>query len=120
MMNIVLLAKVYCFFFSSRRRHTRSLRDWSSDVCSSDLRHEQLNPEQEREQTGHVDKLAEALDRLFHFEDRLDAIDREIHDLERRGARHDASQAEAVRDELGRVADDHRAAVQAANPLRRL
>src|SRR5690349_23390951 len=27
----------YSFFFSSRRRHTRSLRDWSSDVCSSDL-----------------------------------------------------------------------------------
>src|SRR5204862_825500 len=25
------------FLFSSRRRHTRSLRDWSSDVCSSDL-----------------------------------------------------------------------------------
>src|SRR5204863_7060145 len=25
------------YFFSSRRRHTRSLRDWSSDVCSSDL-----------------------------------------------------------------------------------
>src|SRR5699024_6937035 len=29
---------VLCFFFfSSRRRHTRSKRDWSSDVCSSDL-----------------------------------------------------------------------------------
>src|SRR5438874_547029 len=28
---------VFLFFFSSRRRHTRSLRDWSSDVCSSDL-----------------------------------------------------------------------------------
>src|SRR5215471_21176464 len=28
------------FFFSSRRRHTRSLRDWSSDVCSSDLAEE--------------------------------------------------------------------------------
>src|SRR6266550_571332 len=28
----------YCiFFFSSRRRHTRCSRDWSSDVCSSDL-----------------------------------------------------------------------------------
>src|SRR3989440_1187262 len=27
------------FFFSSRRRHTRSDRDWSSDVCSSDLPH---------------------------------------------------------------------------------
>src|SRR5207249_7001822 len=26
-----------CFFFSSKRRHTRSKRDWSSDVCSSDL-----------------------------------------------------------------------------------
>src|SRR3712207_2614149 len=28
---------VYFFFFSSRRRHTRYWRDWSSDVCSSDL-----------------------------------------------------------------------------------
>src|SRR6266513_6564464 len=27
----------YFFFFASRRRHTRSKRDWSSDVCSSDL-----------------------------------------------------------------------------------
>src|SRR3712207_8990222 len=27
------------FFFSSRRRHTRYWRDWSSDVCSSDLHH---------------------------------------------------------------------------------
>src|SRR2546426_9408670 len=26
-----------CFFFSSRRRHTRLQGDWSSDVCSSDL-----------------------------------------------------------------------------------
>src|SRR6266513_4917533 len=29
---------MFLFFFSSRRRHTRSKRDWSSDVCSSDLR----------------------------------------------------------------------------------
>src|SRR5207249_9035983 len=28
---------IFYFFFSSRRRHTRSKRDWSSDVCSSDL-----------------------------------------------------------------------------------
>src|SRR5437762_12055123 len=27
----------FCFFFSSRRRHTRYIGDWSSDVCSSDL-----------------------------------------------------------------------------------
>src|SRR5690625_2571795 len=29
---------LFTFFFSSRRRHTRWPRDWSSDVCSSDLR----------------------------------------------------------------------------------
>src|SRR5947199_7141205 len=40
---IVLLGLTKCswfcsfFFFSSRRRHTRCLSDWSSDVCSSDL-----------------------------------------------------------------------------------
>src|SRR5699024_11574099 len=32
-----LVGCVLIFFFSSRRRHTRSKRDWSSDVCSSDL-----------------------------------------------------------------------------------
>src|SRR5207249_6324981 len=31
------LSHLCFFFFSSRRRHTRSKRDWSSDVCSSDL-----------------------------------------------------------------------------------
>src|SRR3989449_6799831 len=38
----MIAMKVWCnisfsFFFSSRRRHTRCSRDWSSDVCSSDL-----------------------------------------------------------------------------------
>src|SRR5690606_40364864 len=33
-----------CFFFSSRRRHTRFSRDWSSDVCSSDLGRGQRSP----------------------------------------------------------------------------
>src|SRR5699024_11593829 len=32
------------FFFSSRRRHTRSKRDWSSDVCSSDLKTQRVSP----------------------------------------------------------------------------
>src|SRR5437879_8755522 len=31
------LASLILFFFSSRRRHTRYIGDWSSDVCSSDL-----------------------------------------------------------------------------------
>src|SRR5438105_5405700 len=35
----VLCFLFFFFFFSSRRRHTRSTRDWSSDVCSSDLFH---------------------------------------------------------------------------------
>src|SRR2546422_8535758 len=33
---------VFFFFFSSRRRHTRCSRDWSSDVCSSDLAQSEL------------------------------------------------------------------------------
>src|SRR5207245_7417469 len=33
----VVCCFVSFFFFSSRRRHTRCYRDWSSDVCSSDL-----------------------------------------------------------------------------------
>src|SRR2546429_6909069 len=38
LMKKLTLINCYCFFFfSSRRRHTRCSRDWSSDVCSSDL-----------------------------------------------------------------------------------
>src|SRR5437867_13274943 len=40
------LIVAFIFFFSSRRRHTRSYGDWSSDVCSSDLQH--LAPEAEQ------------------------------------------------------------------------
>src|SRR5215203_7144799 len=34
----------FFFFFSSRRRHTRYWRDWSSDVCSSDLAQDAGDP----------------------------------------------------------------------------
>src|SRR3989440_9464316 len=37
MLQGILCYLTFFFFFSSRRRHTRSDRDWSSDVCSSDL-----------------------------------------------------------------------------------
>src|SRR2546421_2074090 len=40
---IVSCIHSFFFFFSSRRRHTRSDRDWSSDVCSSDLDEELLD-----------------------------------------------------------------------------
>src|SRR5206468_5037961 len=36
-LDTLLRESDFVFFFSSRRRHTRSDRDWSSDVCSSDL-----------------------------------------------------------------------------------
>src|SRR5207248_9736098 len=35
--SVVVRRGAFVFFFSSRRRHTRSYGDWSSDVCSSDL-----------------------------------------------------------------------------------
>src|SRR5215510_8116142 len=40
----MVVLHVFFFFFSSRRRHTRWPRDWSSDVCSSDLSLAQRDP----------------------------------------------------------------------------
>src|SRR5699024_2351534 len=42
--NLVALAVLIVFLFSSRRRHTRSKRDWSADVCSSDLLNQRRQP----------------------------------------------------------------------------
>src|SRR5699024_11873075 len=42
------------YFSSSRRRHTRSKRDWSSDVCSSDLLKE---PEEAKKHIGYLPEL---------------------------------------------------------------
>src|SRR2546422_3862235 len=55
--------KKFCFFFfSSRRRHTRCSRDWSSDVCSSDLaeliRLADVQAKMEREVMGGLRDLA--------------------------------------------------------------
>src|SRR3712207_8919484 len=41
------------FFFSSRRRHTRYWRDWSSDVCSSDLQPAHVGPATAVEQSSY-------------------------------------------------------------------
>src|SRR2546430_7354249 len=48
------ILRVFLFFFSSRRRHTRFDCDWSSDVCSSDL----------KENQEHIRKVAEAAKEL--------------------------------------------------------
>src|SRR5256884_640566 len=47
---------LFFFFFSSRRRHTRCSRDWSSDVCSSDLVH----PQGKAEGVYYIDRTANA------------------------------------------------------------
>src|SRR5207249_8646535 len=43
-LGLAVTIAAHTFFFSSRRRHTRSKRDWSSDVCSSDLSRAQGTP----------------------------------------------------------------------------
>src|SRR3989449_5404302 len=48
----------FFFFFSSRRRHTRCSRDWSSDVCSSDL----------GEETGEIDQLMSEIADMYERE----------------------------------------------------
>src|SRR2546429_1193686 len=56
MLFIVYLLSIFFFFFfffSSRRRHTRCSRDWSSDVCSSDL----LFPPGAYHSEGHQDSM---------------------------------------------------------------
>src|SRR3712207_8903526 len=49
---ITYTRSLYFFFFSSRRRHTRYWRDWSSDVCSSDLDYLQVSDAAHRELVG--------------------------------------------------------------------
>src|SRR5690625_8018152 len=56
------------FFFSSRRRHTRWPRDWSSDVCSSDLK------------IGFAPTLDEAIDLVFGGDSGAQAGDAEVTD----------------------------------------
>src|SRR5690606_39984281 len=67
----------FSFFFSSRRRHTRFSRDWSSDVCSSDLHqllhHAAQAPRAEALPDGQGDHAAKGA--LGHVE--IDAVEGE-------------------------------------------
>src|SRR5207249_9176685 len=65
------------FFFSSRRRHTRSKRDWSSDVCSSDLFHSCCRPSRNsttRRKLRELLERYEALRRVVEFRDGLQQL----------------------------------------------
>src|SRR2546421_710589 len=53
----------FFFFFSSRRRHTRSDRDWSSDVCSSDLAAEQKAADLQAAQAKQAEEQRKAEER---------------------------------------------------------
>src|SRR5690554_7655843 len=75
---------VVSFFFSSRRRHTRCGRDWSSDVCSSDLEaaSEAKRFAAEFERTARqLDTHRAAADDLF---DTLETLERGYRSEERR------------------------------------
>src|SRR5215208_1820656 len=68
---------MFVFFFSSRRRHTRWPRDWSSDVCSSDLPFEKVGGaawspiEASSVEPGHAGPLSFSQERLWVL-DRMD------------------------------------------------
>src|SRR5207248_8925511 len=71
------------FFFSSRRRHTRSYGDWSSDVCSSDLGRRAVEPD--------AFDLAEPLERVGGelVLMLLDRLESDLRDVVDRGAETD-------------------------------
>src|SRR6266700_6096827 len=69
------------FFFTSRRRHTRFSRDWSSDVCSSDLTGQQFQGDvadrvhlADAPPEHPVAREREVLDQVADFQDRLGGL----------------------------------------------
>src|SRR5437660_946934 len=64
-MNVSLwkeLERLLFFFFSSRRRHTRWPRDWSSDVCSSDLAPDE--DDETFDEQGRTDQVVKLIDKI--------------------------------------------------------
>src|SRR2546421_1381495 len=90
------------FFFSSRRRHTRSDRDWSSDVCSSDLAFVfELGAYIARRQ-GRWEEAA------HHFERALEVDPRNFHTLEQMAFLYEDLRRYADRSEERRVGKECR------------
>src|SRR5215203_286587 len=92
------------FFFSSRRRHTRYWRDWSSDVCSSDLLDGEVDVDVRH-------RLAAGVEEPLEEEVVLDRVD--VGDLERVGGERACGRAAAGADadpvhlrEVDEVPDD--------------
>src|SRR5207248_6182701 len=87
--------------FSSRRRHTRSYGDWSSDVCSSDL-HGREGLVYEGVSGGDADALV----------GRVQVETRDLRDRERLGERGEMHRAEIVGEDLEHGSRAHGAGVQ--------
>src|SRR2546422_6909975 len=64
-MSSASILLIFFFFFSSRRRHTRCSRDWSSDVCSSDLVQPRLCAVGKGNQKGRVERAVRYLRERF-------------------------------------------------------
>src|SRR5690606_39812902 len=84
------------FFFSSRRRHTRFSRDWSSDVCSSDLEaeRERLEAERASEEANRINAANQAaILRLMN----------ELQTVAEGDLTHEATVTEDITGEIGRA-----------------
>src|SRR3712207_7264866 len=67
-MYLEMLQHTCFFFFSSRRRHTRYWRDWSSDVCSSDLLEGVQRQAQVVDRAGRRGQVEDVVDRLVELQ----------------------------------------------------
>src|SRR3712207_1609532 len=103
------LAERELLFFSSRRRHTRYWRDWSSDVCSSDLlvlgRDVAAEPEAVREIVGLTGQFA-AIDGVLTGRENLEMFGRlfGMRPREARGAADDLLERFSLDDAADRAA----------------
>src|SRR5262245_62918432 len=101
MMVSLIRMTLFLFFFSSRRRHTRCLSDWSSDVCSSDLPPWRKAGDQ---RTLHLGRIGEARVRIG-LERTFDGGDEERRQVGTQGAKR---RAFAFRSEERRVGKECR------------
>src|SRR5205809_6546192 len=69
---------IFFFFFSSRRRHTRCSRDWSSDVCSSDLWHPRKSRILASTRFLHPRRASLFLSIISHFNSRTRSEERRV------------------------------------------
>src|SRR5437870_13208387 len=102
--TIELTAATTSFFFSSRRRHTSWPRDWSSDVCSSDLGFCDTAQAAERKILGdHLQERASGSNQ--------DAIEGAAHDVHRSEERRVGKECTAQRSPAHRKSEQERAAM---------